>query len=311
MGNQKIKQLSEGAMMVALVGVALFINQQLAGLLEYAIYWILAFPILIYTVRYGVKQALIPAVSMILLSFFIAMPTTIFYLGSALVLGIVYGGGVRNKWPNGILLLVSGILTLISYGITMVVFAQVFGFDPQEDLLIAEKLLEMLHVEGLAIGQIALVFSLLLTVLTATLQTICVHLFTILMLRRMKIMQLQTKNLFDLAFPKAIGWISICIWVLFYLRNVIKLEGHLLIALISAYCVLCIIACAEVMMDIMCFSIVWQKRMLSFLAMFLILGMMAFTISRNLVILVGIWSCIMRPRVRWKAGVNHGTIRKS
>ena len=147
--------ITEGAMMTALVGVALFINRQFAGLLEYAMYWILSFPILIYTVRYGCKQALVPAVSMLLLSLIIAMPTTIFYLASALLCGLVYGGGVRNKWSNGALLGATGILTLVSYLITMVLFASVFGYDPAEDMIIAQKLAEVLQIGNVNIGQIA------------------------------------------------------------------------------------------------------------------------------------------------------------
>ena len=61
------RKITEGAMMCALVGLVLFINRQLGGMIEYTIYWILSFPILIYTVRYGWKAALIPAVSMLLL----------------------------------------------------------------------------------------------------------------------------------------------------------------------------------------------------------------------------------------------------
>ena len=78
--NNQTKKMTEGAMMVAIVGMLLFINRQLAGMLEMVMYWVLTFPILMYTARYGVKSACVPAISMVLLSFMIAAPTTIFYL---------------------------------------------------------------------------------------------------------------------------------------------------------------------------------------------------------------------------------------
>ncbi len=185
--SRSVKSITEGAMMCALVGVLLFINRQFAGILEYAMYWILSFPILIYTVKYGWKKAMIPAMAMLLLSFMISMPTTMFYLASALLCGMIYGHGVRKKWPNGWLLTITGILTLLSYLITMVIFAGVFGYDPQEDVLMAERLLELLSITRVDIVQIALLASLLLSVVTAILQTICVHLLAVMLLTRMQL----------------------------------------------------------------------------------------------------------------------------
>ena len=60
------RKITEGAMMVAIVGLMLFINRQLAGMIEYMMYWILTFPILIYTAKYGVKNAMVPSVCMLI-----------------------------------------------------------------------------------------------------------------------------------------------------------------------------------------------------------------------------------------------------
>ena len=106
--NNQTRKITEGAMMCAIVGLVLFINRQLGNMLEYFMYWVLTFPILVYTAKYGVRNALVPSVSMLLLSFMISSPTTIFYLFSCIVVGLVYGGGVRKGWKNGTLLFLSG-----------------------------------------------------------------------------------------------------------------------------------------------------------------------------------------------------------
>ena len=62
------KKLTEGAMMCALVGVLLFINRQSAGFIDFAIYWLVPLPIIIYTVKYGVKDAAVTGLSFITLS---------------------------------------------------------------------------------------------------------------------------------------------------------------------------------------------------------------------------------------------------
>ncbi len=91
------RKLTEGAMMVALVGLMLFVNLQLGGMPEALMYWILTFPILIYTAKYGIRNGLIAAFSTTLLSFMISSPTTIFYLFSCNVCGLFYGEGIRKK----------------------------------------------------------------------------------------------------------------------------------------------------------------------------------------------------------------------
>ena len=124
--NHQTRKITEGAMMCAIVGLILFVNRQFGNMLEYFMYWVLTFPILVYTAKYGVRNALVPSVSMLLLSFMISAPTTIFYLFSCIVVGLVYGGGVRKGWKNGTLLVFSGIFTFFSYLVTTILFAAVF-----------------------------------------------------------------------------------------------------------------------------------------------------------------------------------------
>lgn len=297
------QRIAEGAMMTAYVGVALFLNRQVAGMLEYALYWVLSFPILIYTIRYGVKKALVPACSMFILSCILSFPTTIFYLACALVTGIVYGGGIRNKWSNRTLLCVVGILTLVSYFITMMVFASVFGYDPQQDIEFAIMIGQIFAIQGVNIAQLALVCSFLLVVLTAFLQTICIHLFAILIMKRLKIEGRKVKSLFDFHLPKAIGYISICIWVLFLLRNVIKLEGSSYMVLISAYITMNILMIAETLMSVMALGMLFKKRRYVLVGMFIVgLGLM-WNITRDIILVYGMYSCVVNIRGKIKRGI--------
>lgn len=305
------KRMTEGALMVAIIGMLLLINRQFAGILEYAMYWILSFPILIYTVKYGLKAAIVPSIAMMLLSFMIAMPTTMFYLASALLCGMMYGYGVTRRWPNIALLTSTGFITLLSYVITMVLFATIFGYDPNEDIILAEQLAQYLHLGNINIGQIALIFSIVLTLLTAILQTICVHLLAVLTLKRMKLQAPVVKTIFDLSFPKWLGWISICIWVLFYLKNMLKLEGNLLVLIVSLYTVMLIIQCSECILDLMCLTVVMKQRILGMILVFVCMGALIFEPTRNVICLIGCISMITGIRQSWKRGVINGTLRKS
>lgn len=296
--HDQTRSITEGAMMCALVGLMLFLNRQLAGILEYAMYWILSFPILIYTVKYGWKKALIPAVAMLLLALMISVPTTLFYLASALLCGMIYGYGVKAGWPNLRLLIATGILTLLSYLITMVLFAGVFGYDPQEDILIAERLVEMLSVEGVNIAQIALIVPIMLSVTTAVLQTICVHLLAVMMLSRMHLPYPELKRIYECRMPKWIAWISICIWLLFSLKNVLKLEGTLLVICISAYVADLLVLCAQCVICALRLCTAMHQRRLAVISALAIILMLLWTPTRILIGCFGICSIVKENRRR-------------
>lgn len=67
--NNSVRKITDGAMMVALIGLFLFINRQLAGLLDLYAAWLVPLPMVMYAVKYGWKSALVPFVSVIFLSF--------------------------------------------------------------------------------------------------------------------------------------------------------------------------------------------------------------------------------------------------
>ena len=84
--NNQTRKITEGAMMCAIVGLVLFINRQLGNMLEYFMYWVLTFPILVYTAKYGVRNALVPSVSLLLLYFISSSSARYFNLLSCIVL---------------------------------------------------------------------------------------------------------------------------------------------------------------------------------------------------------------------------------
>lgn len=249
--NKRVRNITEGSMMVAIVGAALLINRQFAGLLEYALYWVLTFPILIYTIRYGMKDAIVVSVCMILISFMLSLPTTIFYLAISLVIGLVYGDGVRKKWSNTKLLWVTGIFTFFSYVITTVVFAEFFGYDPMEDVELLTSMLNTFQIQGVAIGELLKVYTILSTVLLSVMQTFCIHLLAFVLMKRLKMETLPMKNVFDFKAPKALGYCSIIIWVLFFTRNMVKLNIDLSIWILCLWMVMFIITLAYGCLSIM------------------------------------------------------------
>lgn len=309
--NTATKRITEGAMMVAIVGLFLFIDQQTANTLVVLLYWMLSFPILVFTVKYGATAALAPSAAMLFLSLMISMPTTLFYLASALLCGIVYGLGVRRGWPNTLLLLLTFLFTLISYIITTIVFASAFGYDVSEDIEMARKLGELFQLGNINIVKLTLGVTVLMTVLMSLLQTICVHLIAVVVLRRMKLTAPSLKSVFDCALPKPLAGVSICICGLFLLRNVLKLEGNILVLVTVLYVAdLCVLV-AECIMDALCYAILLRRPYMGIVLTLSCLLLLAYSWTRWLIAFFGIFSIASELRRKWKRGVTNGALGKS
>lgn len=206
------KKLTEGAMMCALVGVLLFINRQSAGFIDFAIYWLVPLPIIIYTVKYGVKDAAVVAFAMVLLSVVIGMPTGIYYTAIGVILGLLYGHAVRNDREHHELLIISCGISIISSFITMYVFASFFGYDPVEDLAyINEMVNQIAEGTGLTINQSLYDFLpklvVLSNVLMGLLEGTMLHLLSYIVLTRFKIKIKKMRPLNMIRIPKVWGYI--------------------------------------------------------------------------------------------------------
>ncbi|MEG0330055.1 MAG: DUF2232 domain-containing protein [Longicatena sp.] len=302
------RKITEGAMMVAIVGVMLFINRQFANAIEFFMYWILTFPILIYTAKYGIKDGLLPSVSMLLISFMISAPTTIFYLFCCVVVGLVYGHGVRKKWKNGTLLISTGVVTLFSYIITTVVFGAIFGYDPSEDVTMVKTLLSIFDMEivGVSLQNMVTMIVVLMAVLMSALQTICIHLLGNILLKRLKIDRREMNSIFDLQVPRITGVIIIVIWILFLSRNVLKLNQAVVSVILIVYLCAFIFAIGYGTLTCMIFCIIQKKRWLVFLVM--IGALLPYV--QQVIACIGIADMIWMLRKKIKRGVIYGQIRK-
>lgn len=304
--NQNVKKITEGAMMCALVGMVLFFNRQTAGMLEYLFYWLLVFPILIYTVKYGFKAALVPSVCMLLLSVMLSAPTTIFYLCSSLIIGLFYGVGVKKHLENKILLGVTIFFTLISYIITTILFAQLFGFGG-DDLEMTMEVLDMLHISlPYRIKDIALAISIFLAILMSVLEGTCIHLIAIILLKRLKIAEIRVKSIFDMQLPKWFGWISIVVILLFWGRNVVSLGHEGLTVLIGAYACVMVIGLGNGCLYLMCALLLSGKRRWVWVLPILVM----IPIVQYLILFVGLYDMVTNGKQVLKEAFLNGTIRE-
>lgn len=296
------KRITEGAMMTAIFGVMLFLNRQLGGILEYLMYWIFTFPILLYTAKYGIRASLATSTAMVVLSFMLGTPTTIFYAVSCVLIGVVYGGGVRKGWSNTSLLASTGILTLLSYIFTMVVFAAFFGYSVEEDIEMLTMLMNMLNMNlGVSMKYILYIFTSFTVILTTVLQTMCIHMVAVLLMDRLKIAHHKMKTVFDLSVPKWIGWICIVIWLLFYGSNMVELKEGVRSVLMFLYLMMKVFCVGYGSLTFLSFIMLMRKRWL----LFVLVIVWCIPLGQSIIAVTGIIDMLQGIRKRIKESVIH------
>jgi uncharacterized protein YybS (DUF2232 family) len=203
MKHKTVRMITEGAMMLALTGVFLLINRATGAVLDAFLAFVMPLPAIFYIAKYGFKQGLVLSVAMALLGLMLASPTSLFYLITAIVVGLAYGTGIHRDKDNLWLILVTTVLTAISFFIEMVILANLFGYDFRLEAGLVVKSLNDAGITGLPANIETLILSIYPVVMgfTALLQSILTHIFAVLLLSRLKIKPRKMKALNELQLP--------------------------------------------------------------------------------------------------------------
>ena len=209
--KKQVRTITEGSMMLAIIGLFLFLNLQFAGILQTYFIIFIPIPILIYTIRYGFRSGLVVSFGAMFLSIMLGNIITLFYIGGGLLVGLAYGYGVNSNKSNDWLLIVSTLINAISLIVETYVLAAFIGYDLYKD---TEALIESLKgIDGLVLPDNFLAQVLAITpiilLLTGFLQALMTHLLSITLLKRLNITVRKMKPLQHIQLPKWLGVIAL------------------------------------------------------------------------------------------------------
>lgn len=218
------RKITEGAMIVAMIGAVLFIDRQFANVITSSFNWLLSIPMILYSVNSDRKYSLMVFFSTLFVGLLVADIQTLFYLFSALTIGIIYGEGVRNKWKHGKLLMWTMCCTFICYLFSMYIFAGFFGYD-----LIATRnefisMLENIKIFGIDIVLLIdakiffHVYDITFFFLLVVAESLCVHLLAHLIFIKLGMEVEKIKISLTFKYPKILaigGLLSLVIIVAF------------------------------------------------------------------------------------------------
>lgn len=254
------KQITRGAMSVAIYGALLFLNQQTALAIESLANWIFIFPVLILTAMDGIKSGFIAGIAMAFITLLFGGFTTWFYSWFSILTGWVYGIGIHKQWKHTLNFAICFAITLVSMVMMALLWAGIFDMDMTQDYNQLVQLVPWLDLKAYV------AFSL---VLMSFLQAMCVHMVALLTCIKMKIKMRPLQSFRQIKSYPWIGYVSILIWVLFFFgRNMLKFSEEVQTIIQICWFIDCIVLDFYGVLVIMEFGILRNFRKISFIAVF-------------------------------------------
>jgi len=221
MQRRHLNSLTYGAMVCAMTGALLLLNRYLAGVLDSYLFWIVPLPVIAYVLKFGLRDALVMGVALVLTSFIVATPATVVYVVAALVAGLVYGQGVLAKRSSAQLIMSVIAVSLVLMVITVFLASGFFGYDVSEEIAYLAKLItdyqKAASDKGLTLNLPAyftgtnflMSIFVISMVLSSVLEGILVHLLAIIVLKRLKMPLPPVKPISQIYAPQ---WVKLYVF---------------------------------------------------------------------------------------------------
>jgi len=211
------KKLTQGAMLLAIVGALMVIDRQFAYFFSDLL--VLAMPVMIifYSTKYEIRDGLILSVCLIILTLILGTLTSYAILPISILVGIVYSYGLKKDFSKRKLLGLSIIIFIIGEVLTSFVVLPILGIDyVGTQMAVANETISQMDsltgglvsaYMGKSINNI-LMFALIFTViLLGVLEGWIIHMFSILLLTRFKVKEIKVTNLLDFKMNKVLAYV--------------------------------------------------------------------------------------------------------
>ncbi|MBE6114268.1 MAG: DUF2232 domain-containing protein [Erysipelotrichaceae bacterium] len=213
------KKITQGAMMCAIVGAMLLLDRQLAGFIDFALFWIIPLPVVVYTAKQGTRYGAMLAFSIAVIALLVGQPSAIFYSIMATFMGLSLGWGIHKGIDQGKLFATSCIVSMISTFLSVFVFASLLGYNLVDEAnYIQETLVTLTQSFGIAqVPQTLIDFIpiivMLSFIISALLEAVLVYLLSYATCHRMKIKLTPMKPIVQIQLPKMWGYLCLAVYI--------------------------------------------------------------------------------------------------
>jgi uncharacterized protein YybS (DUF2232 family) len=268
--KKQVRPITEGAMMLAIIGVLLMLNRMTGQTLIGFLVFILPLPSIFYIAKYGFKQGLVLSFAILLFPILIGDFIALFYVATAIVVGLAYGYGVYKDKDNGWLILVTTFFTLISLFIETYLIAALVGQDLiGEFKTMVGILIDNMSAVGAEIPSNFMVLAMsmvpIMLIATSLAQALVTHIIAIILLQRLKIKTRKMKPLSELTIPR--GWALLFAVGIFANLGLNMTDNETIqILLTNIYVISSMAFCVDAFVFVLIYAKTSGKRFLSFIA---------------------------------------------
>lgn len=234
----KTKKLTQGAMMLAIMGALILIDRMTA-------YWftefvVLTAPIIIimYSAMQTFKDGLLLSVGVVIISFLLGnfQMTYLIYIPVGVVTGLAYSFALKRGLDKSTLLFIACVTYVVGEVIASYVIYPLLGFPitqmieelkvamNQSSSLTGFDYASVFKTAGLNFDKLLVIIYLISTIIMGAMEGLLIHILTIFLLKRFKIKDLGRVNLWDLKPNKVVAYISFLSLFTFFLKDKITNE---------------------------------------------------------------------------------------
>ena len=247
--KSNVRRITDGAMIVAIMGLIIVIDGQSGMLLDGILFWFIPIPIIVYVVKYNLTDGIVVAVSVTLLAFIISLPHLAILVGFSSLIGLAYGYGTNKELSTSKTLLLTFIATITYYVLSMIIFAKFFGYDAAAE--VAEiigfftRFLDNIGESGLdaitflrwsnPFFAMLILFIPFLPIVISILQTLITHLVSSVILKRLNLTSLKVTPFYAITTSRLIGIIGVFVLIVTYSYYLMGIKGYDSLVLITQF----------------------------------------------------------------------------
>ena len=271
------KNITQGAMFLAIFGAALMINRGLSFMFDQFVALLPAIVIIIYVARFGFKYGCMLSFGLLVIAFMFGGTYVTLYTPLSVIGGLVYGYGVSHDFDTKTNLLMTIIVFVIGEFIITALIIPVMGMgDFDEVLVMTEEMFKTFgfHIPSEMVHKIAKLSYGISILLIGILEAVLIHLLTIIIFKKFRIKELKFKPLSQMHLKPQWAYVTLLLIFLLMLAMQLNVNDTILFLLMSVTFIACLLLMVQGYIFFMLYGmIVLRKNIGIFLAIFIVLLM--------------------------------------
>lgn len=244
------KKLTQGAMMLAIVGALILIDRMTAFWFTELIVLIMPIVIIMYATMHTFKDGVMLCVGLLIISFLLGNfnMTYLIYVPIGIVTGLSYAWGVRRGMDKRRLLMTAIITYTIGELVATYVVYPLIGFPVAQMLAQYREAIEktgsitgmdyssLFSMAGIDIAKLIVILYVVSTIIMGAMEGVLIHILSIFLLKRFKIKDLGNTNLLDIKPNPPLAYAALLMASVMYLVRFLNNETLYYIGITVSIC---------------------------------------------------------------------------